>query len=180
MCLLNNKCLPTSSNPDNGAAAGGSNTVAGGQNQNQQGLTTPTPTPTPTATPASDWFGPYTSPAADFAKSTGVPLGTSSNNSLLYDNSTYGIKFQFPYGWNKVEVLSGRIINVEFTSPSGGNQLPAGVVMSIENGLGNITTLGQYSEESDKLLHAILGNFNSTAPRNNRNRATRNCKGARC
>jgi hypothetical protein len=99
---------------------------------------------------------------------TAIPA--PSNNSLLYDNSTYGIKFQFPYGWNKIELLSGRIINVEFTSPSGnvtgGNQLPAGVVMSIENGLGNITTLGQYSDASNKLLHAILGNFSSTAPRN--------------
>lgn len=92
---------------------------------------------------------------------------TGLNKSIIYDNSTYGIKFQSPYGWNKVEILFGRITNIEFTSPRGngtsGAQLPAQVMISIERGLGNVTTLGQYSEVSDKLLHAILGNFNSTA-----------------
>jgi PsbP-like protein len=92
---------------------------------------------------------------------------TGLNKSIIYDNSTYGIKFQSPYGWNKVEILFGRITNIEFTSPTGnatsGAQLPAQVMISIERGLGNVTTLGQYSQVSDKLLHAILGNFNSTA-----------------
>ena len=92
---------------------------------------------------------------------------TGLNKSIIYDNSTYGIKFQSPYGWNKVEILFGRITNIEFTSPTGnatnGAQLPAQVMISIERGLENVTTLGQYSQVSDKLLHAILGNFNSTA-----------------
>jgi hypothetical protein len=87
-------------------------------------------------------------------------------NKSIYDNSTYGIKFQYPYGWNKVEILLSRITNIEFTSPTGnatnGAQLPAQVMISIERGLGNVTTLKQYSQVSDKLLHAILGNFNST------------------
>jgi hypothetical protein len=91
---------------------------------------------------------------------------TGLNKSIIYDNSTYGIKFQSPYGWNKVEILFGRITNIEFTSPMGnatsGAQLPVQVMISIERGLGNVTTLGQYSEVSNKLLHAILGNFNST------------------
>lgn len=92
---------------------------------------------------------------------------TGLNKSIIYDNSTYGIKFQSPYGWNKVEILFGRITTIEFTSPAGnatsGAQLPAQVMISIERGLGNVTTLGEYSKASDKLLHAILGNFNSTA-----------------
>lgn len=91
---------------------------------------------------------------------------TGLNKSIIYDNSTYGIKFQSPYGWNKVEILFGRITNIEFTSPgntTSGAQLPAQVMISIERGLGNVTTLGQYSKASNKLLHAILGNFNSTA-----------------
>jgi hypothetical protein len=96
-------------------------------------------------------------------------LPTASKNFLLYNNATYGIKFQFPYGWSKIELLSGRITNVEFTSPTGnitGNvQLPAEGVISIEKGLGDVTTLGQYGAAADKLLHETFGNFNSTAPR---------------
>jgi hypothetical protein len=96
-------------------------------------------------------------------------LPTASKNFLLYNNATYGIKFQFPNGWSKIELLSGRITNVEFTSPtgnlSGSVQLPAEVVISIEKGLGNVTTLRQYSEAADKLLHETLGNFNTTASR---------------
>jgi eukaryotic-like serine/threonine-protein kinase len=96
-------------------------------------------------------------------------LHTASSNFLTYDNSTYGIKFQYPYGWNKIELLLGRITNVEFTSPAvneiGGTQLPAEVVISIERGLGNVTSLGQYGEASDKVLHAMLGNFTSTGAR---------------
>jgi len=72
-------------------------------------------------------------------------LQSALNNSLIYYNSTYGIKFQFPYGWNKIELLSGRTLSIEFTSPLGnvtaGIQLPAEVVISIERGLGNVTTL---------------------------------------
>jgi hypothetical protein len=42
-----------------------------------------------------------------------------SNNLSVYDNSTYGIIFQFPSAWSKIELLSGRTTNVEFTSPRG-------------------------------------------------------------
>jgi len=81
----------------------------------------------------------------------------------LYNNSTYGIQFQSPNGWNKIETLAGRTSLVQFNSPSrnatGGIEIPASVAISIEKGLGNITTLQQYSEAADKLLNRILGNF---------------------
>jgi hypothetical protein len=111
-------------------------------------------------------FRPVSFPSSQI---NGTFMPPTSNNSSLYENSTYGIKFQFPYGWNKIELLTGRLTNIEFTSPTGnvtgGTQLPAEVVISIEKGLGNVTTLGQYGEASNKLLHATLGNFNSTTPR---------------
>lgn len=59
--------------------------------------------------------------------------------SVQYYNSTYGIVFQSPYGWNKIELLSGRITTVVFTSPIG----HVSIVISIEKGLGKVTTLGQ-------------------------------------
>jgi hypothetical protein len=80
----------------------------------------------------------------------------------LYDNSTYGIKFQSPSGWEKIEILAGRITLVQFTSPTrnvtAGIQLPAQVVISIGNSLGNVNTLEHYLEAGNKLLHATLGN----------------------
>jgi hypothetical protein len=94
-------------------------------------------------------------------------ISAESNNFSLYNNSTYGIKFQSPYGWNKIEILAGRTTFVEFTSPSrnatGSLEPPAQVVISIEKGLGNVTTLQQYSEAADKLLNTILGNFTAAS-----------------
>jgi hypothetical protein len=99
--------------------------------------------------------------------STVIPAG--SNNFTQYDNSTYGIRFLFPDGWNKMEILAGRATFVEFTSPlrnvvdNEGIELPAQVVISIERGLGNVTTLQQYIEAGDKLLNTVLGNFTATS-----------------
>jgi hypothetical protein len=97
--------------------------------------------------------------------STVIPAG--SNNFSQYDNSTYGIRFQSPDGWNKREILAGRATFVEFTSPlrnvTGGIELPAQLVISIEKGLGNVTTLQQYIEAGDKLLNIVLGNFTATS-----------------
>jgi hypothetical protein len=94
-------------------------------------------------------------------------IPAESNNFSLYNNSTYGIKFQSPYGWNKIEIVGGRITLIEFTSTSrnatGGLEPPAHVLISIEKGLGNVTTLQQYSEAADKLLNTILGNFTPTS-----------------
>jgi hypothetical protein len=94
-------------------------------------------------------------------------IPTQSNNLSLYNNSTYGIKFQSPYGWNKIEILAGRITLIEFSSPSrnttGSIEPPAQVIISIEKGLGNVTTLQQYSEVANKLLNTILGNFTPTS-----------------
>jgi hypothetical protein len=81
--------------------------------------------------------------------------------SVQYYNSTYGIVFQSPYGWNKFELLSGRITTVGFTSPTG----HVSIVISIEKGLGKVSTLGQYDEVGQKALHATLGNFINTPPR---------------
>lgn len=89
------------------------------------------------------------------------------NNFSLYNNSTYGIQFQSPDDWKKIETLTGRTTFVQFISPSrnmtGGIEPPAHVTISIEKGLGNITTLRQYSQASDKLLDRALGNFTTTS-----------------
>ncbi|HEY1248866.1 MAG TPA: PsbP-related protein [Nitrososphaera sp.] len=94
------------------------------------------------------------------SNSTIVP--TQSNNFSIYNNSTYGIKFQFPFGWNKIETLAGRITLIDFTSPpsntTGRIEVPAHVTMSIEKDLRKVTTLQQYKQASDKLLDRILGN----------------------
>lgn len=98
--------------------------------------------------------------------SAAITLGLL-NNFSLYHNSSYGIEFQSPQGWNKIEILDGRISLIEFTSPSrnvtGSIKLPAQIVVSIEKGLRNVTTLQQYSEGVDKLLKTILGNFTSNS-----------------
>jgi serine/threonine-protein kinase len=101
------------------------------------------------------------------SNSGAAAIPAASNNFSLYDNSTYGIKFQSPNGWNKVEVLAGRITFVEFTSPStnvtGSIEPPAQVVVSMEKGLGNVTNLQEYTEAGDKLLGTFLGNFTITS-----------------
>jgi hypothetical protein len=99
--------------------------------------------------------------------SSAAVISGVSNNISLYHNSSYGVEFQPPQGWNKIEVLDGPITLIEFTSPprneTGSIELPAQVIVSIEKGLGNVTTLQQYSEGADKLLKTILGNFTSTS-----------------
>jgi hypothetical protein len=89
------------------------------------------------------------------------------DNFLIYDNSTYGIRFLPPDDWDKMEILTDRTTFVEFTSPSRNvtevTDLPAQLVISIERGLGNITTLQQYLEASDRLLSTFLGDFNATS-----------------
>ena len=56
---------------------------------------------------------------------------------------------------------------IEYTSPprneTGTIELPAQVVISIEKGLGNVTTLQQYGEGADRLLRTVLGNFTSSS-----------------
>jgi serine/threonine-protein kinase len=94
-------------------------------------------------------------------------LTRALDNFLVYDNSTYGIRFLSPDDWDKMEILTDRTTFVEFTSPSRnvteGIELPGQVVISIEKGLGNVTTLQQYVEAGDKLLNTILGNFTATS-----------------
>jgi serine/threonine-protein kinase len=90
-----------------------------------------------------------------------------SNNFSLYSNSSYGIEFQPPQAWDKIEVLDGSVTLIEYTSPPRNEtetiELPAQVVISIEKGLGNVTTLQQYGEGADRLLKTVLGNFTSTS-----------------
>jgi hypothetical protein len=92
-------------------------------------------------------------------------LPTPGNFSTYY-NSTYGIIFQSPDGWKKVEILSSDYTFIEFTSPPppASNAAGAQVVISVEKRLGNVTTLQQYGEAVDKFLHLALGNFSSTKP----------------
>jgi hypothetical protein len=67
----------------------------------------------------------------------------------------------------QIEVLDGRNTFIQFTSPSrnltGSIELPVQIVISIENGLGNVTTAQQYNKEADKLMSTILGNFTGTS-----------------
>jgi eukaryotic-like serine/threonine-protein kinase len=105
-------------------------------------------------------------PFASNNVSTVAAIHTASNNSLLYDNSSYGIRFQSPSDWKKIEILAGRITTVEFTLLPKNTSIPDAVIdISIEKSLGNITTLGQYGEAADRISHAILGNFTSTESR---------------
>jgi hypothetical protein len=98
--------------------------------------------------------------------STAAAISTVPNNSLLYDNSSYGIRFQSPSDWKKIEILAGRITTVQFTFLPKNTSIPDAVIdISIEKSLGNITSLGQYGEAADRILHAILGNFTSTEAR---------------
>ncbi len=94
---------------------------------------------------------------------TPTPIG---GNFSTYDNSTYGIKFQSPINWKKVEILSSDYTFIEFTSPlRNAASGPAQIILSIEKDLGNVTTVQQYDEAVNKLLHSTLGNFSTTAPR---------------
>jgi len=83
---------------------------------------------------------------------------------LIYENSTYGIKFEFPSDWKKIETLSGRVSNIEFISPpkNASDIFPATISIVVEKNLGNITTLDQYTKTSDGLLNQMLGSFNTT------------------
>jgi eukaryotic-like serine/threonine-protein kinase len=83
---------------------------------------------------------------------------------LTYENFTYGIKFEFPSDWKKVEILFGPVTDIEFISPSknASDIFPATISITVENNLGNITTLDQYTRVSDGLLNKALGGFNTT------------------
>jgi hypothetical protein len=65
------------------------------------------------------------------------------------------------------EILAGRTTLVEFTPPLGnvteGTDLPAQLVVSIEKGLGNVTSLQQYTEAGDKILGSLVANFTVTS-----------------
>jgi hypothetical protein len=108
----------------------------------------------------------YASTLINNNNSSSTTVIPAETNNTLYNNSTYGIKFQFPYGWNKIEILAGRTTLIDLTSPlinaTGGLERPANVVISIEKGLENVTTLQQYSEAVNKFLNIKLGNFTPT------------------
>lgn len=82
-----------------------------------------------------------------------IPLGS------LYENSTHGIVFQYPYIWNKVETLAGRTTLIEFTYPSRnvteGTDLPTQLAISIEKGLGNVT-FDDYTKSSDPIRSNMM------------------------
>jgi eukaryotic-like serine/threonine-protein kinase len=88
----------------------------------------------------------------------------TANNFLTYVNSTYGIKFLFPYNWSKIEILSEKLNVVKFFSPliNTSENVPATIDISIEKNLGNITTLSEYANHTDKSLNSLLSGFNIT------------------
>ena len=84
-------------------------------------------------------------------------VGSSFN---LYENATFGIKFQFHSTWNKVEILSGRITDIKFVLPVSQNASdtsPISIDIIIEKNLQNITSLDQISRLTDNLLKTTLG-----------------------
>ena len=104
------------------------------------------------------------SPAQEVIAQTATTSTTTPTTFLTYENSTYGIKFEFPSNWKKLETLFERVINVEFISPprNASDKLPATISIVVEKNLGNVTTLDQYTKTSDGLLNQMLGSFNTT------------------
>lgn len=86
-----------------------------------------------------------------------------TNNLSTYENTTYGIKFQFPSNWNKAEILSGRLIIIEFVSPQNASNSspPTHVEISIQKGLQNNTTLEQYTQHTYKALNTSLASIST-------------------
>lgn len=84
-------------------------------------------------------------------------------NFLPYENSTYGIKFQFPSNWYKIEILSRDVSDIQFIGPRNASDIrPATIDISIWKNLQNEMTLDQYSKVADNLLKQTYGTFNTS------------------
>jgi eukaryotic-like serine/threonine-protein kinase len=92
----------------------------------------------------------------------------SDANSTLYQNDTYGIQFQAPYNWDKTEIISDKIVDIEFVSQEKISSLPAATIgIVIEKNLPSNFTLDKYTQKTDESIHAMLGNFNLTSSSSN-------------
>src|SRR5207248_3418801 len=85
---------------------------------------------------------------------------TSTPSKLLeYQNSSYGVRFQFPADWKKIEILAGRVALVEFVLPPQNisGSIPESITISIEKHLPtNMTTLAAYVNASNRLLNSTF------------------------
>ena len=92
---------------------------------------------------------------------------TSTPSKLLeYQNSSYGVRFQFPADWKKIEILAGKIALVEFVLPPQNisSKIPESITVSIEKHLpNNLTTPAAYINASNRLLNSTFGVFNMTS-----------------
>jgi eukaryotic-like serine/threonine-protein kinase len=85
----------------------------------------------------------------------------ANQSGTSYENSSYGIKFNPPINWHKIELLSERVSTVKFLPPSDTLRNVVGSIsVSIENLPQNITTLDQYNEVSDRVLNLTFPAIN--------------------
>jgi eukaryotic-like serine/threonine-protein kinase len=86
---------------------------------------------------------------------------TTPSNFLIYENATFGLKFQSPSNWNKIEISSPRIIDIKFISPvNSSDKFPSTIDIAIEKNLGNITSLDRYTRAADEMLNTTFSGFN--------------------
>lgn len=95
-----------------------------------------------------------------------VSTNLSQTNLPLYRNSTFGIEFQYPQNWNKIEIISEHLKVIEFYSAAENNlSKTASLLIAIENLPGNFT-LGEYVLESEKLFDQMFPNVTLETPLN--------------
>jgi serine/threonine-protein kinase len=86
---------------------------------------------------------------------------TAPSNFVNYENSSFGLKFQSPSSWSKVEISSPRLIDIKFISLSNtSDKFPTTIDIAIEKNLGNITSLDQYAHVADETLNTSFSSFN--------------------
>lgn len=88
-------------------------------------------------------------------------VSTAPSNFLSYENSSFGLRFQSPSNWNKIEISSPHIIDIKFISPlNASDKFPSTIDIAVEKNLGNITSLDQYAEAADGILNTTFSGFN--------------------
>jgi serine/threonine-protein kinase len=86
---------------------------------------------------------------------------TAPSSFVNYENSSFGLKFQSPSSWSKVELSSPPLIDIKFVSPSNtSDRFPTTIDIAIEKNLGNITSLDQYARVADEALNTTFSGFN--------------------
>jgi eukaryotic-like serine/threonine-protein kinase len=87
---------------------------------------------------------------------------TTTSNFLLYENSTYGIKIQYPSGWDKIEdgIREGTKTNIIAFFPASAANSNASLDISIDDISGeNGISLARYANNSLSDLKGSLTNF---------------------